>query len=271
MTTFCARELGLVLVAVAAAAPACTPASAAAPPAGRTVLVELFTSEGCSSCPPADAFVAELPRLGWGRDRVVPLTFHVDYWDALGWKDPFASPAFTARQRRYAEAGVLRAPAGEEGIRGLYTPQMVVDGAVHFSGGRRDVALAELRRAAAAPPAVEIVARARLEAGRAVVTAEVTPRTAAAAREPWRLVVAVVLKKARTRVARGENAGETLEEAAIVRALSPPVPVPRAPGAPVEVAVARPADHAWSELELAVFVQSETTLRVGGAAAVAGL
>jgi hypothetical protein len=270
MTTFGARELGLLLAA--AAASACSPAAASAPaPAPRTVLLELFTSEGCSSCPPADAFVGELPRLGWGRDRVVPLTFHVDYWDALGWKDPFASPAFTDRQRRYAEAGVLRAPAGEEGIRGPYTPQMVVDGAVHFSGGRRDVALAELRRAAAAPAAVAIVARARLDAGRAVVTAEVTPRSDAAAREPWRLYVAVALKTARTRVPRGENAGETLQEAAIVRALSPPVPVPRAPGAPVEVAVARPADHAWSELELAVFVQSETTLRVGGAAAVAGL
>src|SRR5207253_2749288 len=77
-------------------------AAGAAPPRPQVqphpVLVELFTSQGCSSCPAADAFVRELPGLGLGRERVLPLTFHVDYWDGLGWKDPFAAPAFTQRQ-----------------------------------------------------------------------------------------------------------------------------------------------------------------------------
>src|SRR5258705_13199030 len=102
------RPLPVVLAALVAAG--CVPAAAATTSPGRTVLVELFTSQGCSSCPAADAFVRELPSLGMPRARVVPLTFHVDYWDELGWKDAFAAPAFTERQRRYAQAGFLRDP-----------------------------------------------------------------------------------------------------------------------------------------------------------------
>src|SRR6516225_2244237 len=92
----------------------CGAAHGASTPWRKVVLVELFTSQGCSSCPAADAFVRELPALGLGRDRVVPLTFHVDYWNSLGWPDPFSSSAFTARQQGYADAGHLRAPGGEE-------------------------------------------------------------------------------------------------------------------------------------------------------------
>ena len=135
-------------------------ASAVAAPAAwqRVVLVELFTSQGCSSCPPADAFVLELPALGFGRDKVVPLTFHVDYWDGLGWKDPFATPVFTERQRWYARSKKVHAPDGQVGIDGIYTPQMIVDGLVHFSGQRRQDAIREMERAASAA--------ARLRSGR---------------------------------------------------------------------------------------------------------
>ena len=74
----------------------CAKVAIAAPPAGsRPVLVELYTSQGCSSCPPADRFVLELPARGLGPDKVVALTFHVDYWNHLGWADPFAMPSFT--------------------------------------------------------------------------------------------------------------------------------------------------------------------------------
>jgi hypothetical protein len=243
---------------------------AAAPPGPRTVLVELFTSQGCSSCPAADAFVRELPALGLPRARVVPLTFHVDYWNSLGWPDPFSSPAFTARQQGYADAGHLRAPGGEEGLAGLYTPQMIVDGRVHFSGRRRDVALAEIRRAAEAAAVLDLAATAALVDDRAEVTARVTPRTADGKAEPdLRIFVAVAARAARTKVTRGENGGATLDEAAVVRALSPPVPVSLAAGAPpVRVTVPRPADLPWSALELAVVVQSAKTLHVAAAQAV---
>ncbi len=85
------------------------------------VVVELYTSQGCSSCPPADALLAELA----GRDDVIALALHVDYWDYIGWKDVFGQPAFTQRQKGYARAA---------GHRTIYTPQMVVDGQDHVVG-----------------------------------------------------------------------------------------------------------------------------------------
>jgi hypothetical protein len=260
----------LALAALAAAG--CVPSATASPPAAtRTVLVELFTSQGCSSCPAADAFVRELPSLGLPRARVVPLTFHVDYWNDLGsfgWNDPFSSPAFTERQHRYAESGRLRGPDGQDSVSGLYTPQMIVDGAVHFSGRRRDVALAEIRRAAEAAPLVDLVATATAEGGSAQVTARVTAlaTSTSASKDEWRVWVAVAARAARTNVTRGENGGETLDEAAVVRALSPPVAVSLAPDAPpVRLTVSRPADLPWSAVELAVVVQSAKTLHVAAA------
>jgi hypothetical protein len=243
----------------------CAPAAAGVPTtraAGddgrRTVLVELFTSQGCSSCPAADAFVRELPSLGLPRARVVPLTFHVDYWNDLGWPDPFSSPAFTERQRRYGEAGRLRGPGGDDHpMTSLYTPQMIIDGAVHFSGRRRDVALAEIARAAATPAQVELQGDAVVDGDRAVVT--LRPRVRAGA--DWQAFVTVAARAARTRPTRGENGGATLDEAAVVRALSPAVPVPT-DGSATKLTVTKPRDLSWSAVELAAVVQSPRTMQV---------
>src|SRR5712691_6056213 len=101
------RRAALILALVLAATPA------VADP--RPVVVELFTSQGCSSCPPADALLGELAR----RKDVIALGFHISYWDRLGWKDPFSSPQSTERQRAYA-----RSFEGQ-----VYTPQLIVDGA----------------------------------------------------------------------------------------------------------------------------------------------
>ena len=139
-----------MLLALAAAG--CSSTARAAPtPWRRAVLVELYTSQGCSSCPPADAFVRELPALGLGPDKVIPLTFHVDYWDDLGWPDPFADGAYTARQGAYARAF---------GSGGLYTPQMIVNGTDEFVGSDRRRAAtaiaAALTEAATTPLALSV-------------------------------------------------------------------------------------------------------------------
>jgi hypothetical protein len=258
------QKRSLLLVAVAAAG--CSSTARGAPvPWRRPVLVELFTSQGCSSCPPADAFVRELPRLGFGRDKVIPLTFHVDYWDRLGWKDPFASAAFTGRQEWYAGSAKLRSPDGASGLDGLYTPQMIVNGAVQFSGQRRQTALHEIEAAAARAPVFDLIARAAIKGSSADVTVQSTPAGDAGRDKDWRLVVALAAKKARTAVGHGENAGETLEEVAVVRALSERIPLGLQRSS-TRIQISKPADLAWRDVELIVFAQSEVTREIGGVA-----
>jgi len=255
------RTRSLVLLA-ATAAGCSSPARGAAAPWKRPVLVELYTSQGCSSCPPADAFVRQLPALGLGRDKVVPLTFHVDYWDRLGWKDPFASGAFTERQEWYARSSKLRSPDGASGLDGLYTPQMIVDGTVQFSGQRRQTAVHEMEAAAARPPTFDLTVRAAVKGSTVDLTVENTPLGNSARERDWRVIAALAAKKAHTAVARGENAGETLEEAAVVRALSARIAIPAQRGS-TRIQLSRPADLAWSEVEVVVFAQSEKTREIG--------
>jgi hypothetical protein len=258
------RSCALKLLVVTFAAAGCSASATAAPAAWRrAVLVELFTSQGCSSCPPADAFVRELPALGFGRDKVVPLTFHVDYWDGLGWKDPFAMSAFTERQRSYARSGKLRSPDGQAGIDGIYTPQMIVDGLVHFSGQRRQDAIREMERAATRPPAFDLVANATVQGSLIDVAVAATDRGDTKRDADWHVVVALAATKTRTAVARGENAGETLDEAAVVRALSDGIPLARGSRSPVTVRLRKPADLPWSGIEVVAFVQSKATGEVG--------
>src|SRR5215813_14463236 len=117
--------LSLALVAVAAGCEAASPSSAAAPENGPLVL-ELFTSQGCSSCPPADRLLSKLAAAGSLGDRALaPLSFHVDYWNELGWADPFSLPAWTERQHLYAQA------IGDDRV---YTPELVVGGGAGVIG-----------------------------------------------------------------------------------------------------------------------------------------
>jgi hypothetical protein len=263
MTTYARAALITGLVSAASCSAPAQGAPAAAP-WRRVVLVELFTSQGCSSCPPADAFVRELSALGVGRDKVIPLTFHVDYWDRLGWKDPFANPKFTARQEQYARGGKLRSPDGPSGLDGLYTPQLIVDGKIHFSGQRRQIALREMERAGARPPALQLVAEAGVHGATVVdVTAHVSPPREMKRDQDWRLVAALVARTARTAVSRGENGGETLDEVSVVRALSERIPIPDGPPAPLTARLDKPADLAWSDVEVVVFIQSEATGEIG--------
>jgi len=172
---------------------------AAAQPAARAggpVVVELFTSQGCSSCPPADALLTELA----GRDGVLALSMHVDYWDYVGWTDPFASAAATERQRGYTR---------HFGLGYVYTPQMVIQGRRQMTGSDRRGVLEAIDREAALPRlTVEI-------AGDAGDAAAVLPaRDGAPASSLW----AVAFDYAHTtRIERGENEGRTLAYSNVVR------------------------------------------------------
>jgi len=200
--------LAVALAAVSAGSPGDSGAPVSAGAAEDPfVLVELFTSEGCSSCPPADALLAEIGAGGAARTRTVTLSEHVDYWDHLGWRDPFSSPVFTRRQEVYSERFRLSA---------VYTPQLVISGRIQVLGSDREAALAA------------IAAAAREPAGR--VTARITSRApgdlSIAAEARWRdgvradVLVALVQGGATTRVAHGENAGRTLHHVSVVRSLS---------------------------------------------------
>jgi hypothetical protein len=174
-------------------------AAPAARAAERPVVVELFTSQGCSSCPPADAVLAELAK----RPGILALAFHVDYWDRLGWKDPFSSPMATARQRAYAR---------QFGLRTVYTPQMVVDGADELVGSDRRAVARALDRAKARAAEPGIGVDLRREGGSVVV------RVASVA-VPARVSVQLVSFAPAhvTRVTAGENGGRMLANANVVR------------------------------------------------------
>jgi hypothetical protein len=169
-----------------------------------SAVVELFTSEGCSSCPPADAVLADLARRN---PAVCALEFHVDYWDDLGWPDPFASPDFTARQLSYAQA--LR-------TRGMFTPQMVVNGTDSFTGSDRAHADGSVTRALARPAAVPLSIKARPFDSRSLIVEYRAPNVSSNAM----IDVAIVEHSASTDVRAGENAGRRLLHSNVVRALT---------------------------------------------------
>jgi len=200
-----------------------------------TVLVELFTSEGCSSCPPADELLVDLAR----RDPAVyTLEFHVDYWDSLGWPDPLASPDFTARQRRYARA---------LGTTGMFTPQMIVNGTDSFTGSDRAHAEESIQRALARPITVPLSIRTRaIDSGSVAVDYSATGASSDAV-----LDVALVEHSRSTEVRAGENAGKRLHHSNVVRELVV-VPLRQARGSAV---VRVPSTLRRGDAEVVAFVQ----------------
>ncbi|MDQ6707298.1 MAG: DUF1223 domain-containing protein, partial [Acidobacteriota bacterium] len=166
------------------------------------VLLELFTSEGCSSCPPADKLLAQLDREQpiAGADLIV-LSEHVDYWNHLGWADPYSSPAFSRRQRDYAS----RLPGG-----GVYTPELVVDGSTGFVGSDRANARNAIRDAIRAQK-LPVTVTASRNGGNADVHFEIGPSKAAGT-----VYMALAQDRASTQVASGENAGRNLDHVAVV-------------------------------------------------------
>lgn len=173
------------------------PLTASATPPDRLVVVELFTSQGCSSCPPADALLTELAR----RPDVLPLAFHVTYWNGLGWWDPYSLEAATARQRAYQR---------QLGTDTIYTPQMVVNGQAQAIGSDRAAVTAAIAQTTPATLPVTL-SLTRTDPGLQI-------QIGAGAQEAAVLLIGFDSLH-QTAVARGENAGRQLQESNIVRSV----------------------------------------------------
>ena len=237
--------------------------TAASEPESLTpVVVELFTSQGCSSCPPADELLMTLERnQPVAGVLIIPLSEHVDYWNRLGWLDPFSSELFAARQRSYAKA---------LGARSLYTPQMVVDGQAEFVGSQPVTARVEILRASRAPKA-RIVLTATVAPGSRILTVRanidaVPDPTSGDRTDVW---FAVTEGGLITDVERGENASRRLHHTGVVRHLerlsaSLPRPTPARHHKQVRVKLDPEWRHGY--LRAIVVLQERTSHRIVGAA-----
>lgn len=193
--------------------------------AKQPVILELFTSEGCSSCPPADSLLAKLSEeQPFDGVEIIALEEHVDYWDRQGWTDPFSSPDFTHRQEEYAR--VL--PEG-----GVYTPQMIIDGRAQFVGSRTHDTHDQIRWAAAHPKSRLLLTSASSSNSHSRSYAlSLDPSSPSLAASPLELWVAITEKNLHSDVTAGENSGHTLQHAPVVRqlrklqSLSPPLTSP---------------------------------------------
>jgi hypothetical protein len=206
-----------------------------------TALIELYTSEGCNSCPPADRWLGELRQHGFGPTQVVPLALHVDYWNDLGWIDPFAQRLFTERQRDFAR----RTQAST-----VYTPEVVLNGREYRRWPWTDFR-ADLERINRQPPRAEISLRlAPSNRTLSIVAAVSTKEKPAAA-----LYLALYENNLHTQVRAGENNGRRLAHEFVTRRLLGPYPLDRT-GA-VNVHETLTLDDAWktADLGVAAFVQ----------------
>ena len=217
--------LPLAMLAGCATAEAQRPSTPEGP-----LVIELFTSQGCSSCPPADALLARLATAGNVAGRAVaPLSFHVDYWNDLGWADPFSLPAWTERQHAYAAA------LGDDRV---YTPELVVAGGAAMVGSQQSAVAIAIGKA---PHQDVLPATAKWDATHVAVTAT-APVNAD-------VFVAIYESSTTTSVTRGENAGETLGSERVVRRLE------RVARAGQQATLTVAIDPAWHAVGAIAFAQ----------------
>jgi hypothetical protein len=212
----------------------------------KAVVVELFTSEGCSSCPPADELLAHLRQdLSAKNIQVIPLGFHVDYWNSLGWKDRFSSADYSRRQEQYTQS--LR-------VDGPYTPEMVVDGVVEFVGNDAGHAQRSIGEAASQPE----VATVKISSAADQLAVQVK---APSSSKDAQVVLAITEDNLTTQVGSGENGGRTLHHAAVVRELRQ---LGRLHEGSFEANVPLKLDKDWkrADLRAVVFVQEGGTGKI---------
>jgi hypothetical protein len=190
-------------------------------PVNHRAVVELFTSQGCSSCPKADALLARLAE----REDVIALSLPVDYWDYLGWKDTLASPRFSERQRAYAQA---------RGDGAIYTPQAVVNGLSHVNGGDESAIGQNIEKTekTLSPSHVPI----RMSEDKDHLIVETGPSQSGATAKEATLWLAVIAQTVTVPITRGENQGKTITYSNVVREL---MPIGMWNGKPMTVQLAR--------------------------------
>lgn len=224
----------------------------------RPIVVELFTSQGCSSCPNADALLRELDAQPIEGAQIIVLSQHVDYWNSLGWNDPFSAREFTDRQRRY---GSLLS-AGR-----VYTPQMVIDGTAEFVGNRRADAFDIISAAARAPhdPTTILIETSWVKSS--VLSLDVTLPDLSKISTAFDVMLAITESELTSDVTSGENAGRRLSHAGVVRQMKSLRTV-AASAEQFEVTRRIPIDSTWnrSGLRAIVLLQERDQGRILGAA-----
>jgi hypothetical protein len=241
-----------------------TPALERADGVRSPVIVELFTSEGCSSCPPADAVLERLqqtqPVAG---AEVIALSEHVDYWNYIGWSDPFSSAAFSARQGTYAQA------FGQQDR--VYTPQMIVDGQAEFNGSAMNKAIEAIAKAARSPKADVRIAipetNTQKDDQKVRLNIRVKNLPPVDQGDVAEVILALTEDKLSSNVTRGENSGRKLTHTAVVRemrALGRVDPATKTFDSEKTMAIA----DGWKrdDLRVVVFVQERVQRRMLGAA-----
>lgn len=227
------------------------------PPPVVPVIVELFTSEGCSSCPPADALLQRLADSSG--PEIIALGEHVDYWDHQGWKDRFSSARLTDRQRTYA---------ARFNTESIYTPQMVVDGRAELVGSDAAGAHRAIDRAAAAPHgAVRIAVESTANPAQVAVDVNVSGLPAISRGDRAEIVVAITEDHLSSDIKRGENHGLFLKHTAVVRRLTT-IGDAIAPAASGHAQLALEPDWHRDQLKIVAFVQEHSSRTILASAAV---
>ncbi|MEM6844278.1 MAG: DUF1223 domain-containing protein [Bacteroidota bacterium] len=216
-----------------------------------TTVVELFTSQGCSSCPPADAVLRDIAQQSEQQNLAVHvLSFHVDYWNRLGWQDPYSHPDFTERQRVYTQTW-----ANSQ----MYTPQMTVNGNPGFVGSRKQQAWQEIKSALRLPTQATVNLQVTVADKQARVAYEVTGDY-----QGKHLQIALVEKNIQTSVRRGENGGRTLQHTHVVRNFSSH---PLNNSAQGKTTLQLPDDLKTLDASVIAYVQDDSNLEISGATA----
>jgi len=247
-----------------AAMPQAAPSPAPAAQPDRTpVLVELFTSEGCSSCPPADALLSKLeevqPVTG---AEIIGLEEHVDYWNHDGWEDLYSSSEWTLRQQEYVARFKGKSP---------FTPQMIVDGQREFTGNNSREAINAIQEASRHPKTqISITAAASAKSDAPRFELRVANLAGAATEEPADVWIAVTEDGLESAVSAGENAGKDLHHVATLRTLHKVGAAPTKDSSPIVLTQQVKFKSSWKKenLHIVVFVQERKSLHVLGAASV---